>query len=83
MSLRRDGPEHIPAVPHEFPRTWRLAPGRGGSAGGRCGGSCPETRRPCVPLGWFLWGEEAFAEARGRDVPLLISVGCSACHWCQ
>ncbi len=35
------------------------------------------------PVDWFPWGEEAFAEARGRDVPLLISVGYSACHWCH
>lgn len=26
------------------------------------------------------WGPQAFAEARERDVPLLISVGYSACH---
>lgn len=35
------------------------------------------------PVDWFPWGEEAFAEARRRDVPLLISVGYSACHWCH
>ncbi|GAA2861510.1 thioredoxin domain-containing protein [Streptosporangium fragile] len=35
------------------------------------------------PVAWFEWGEEAFAEARRRDVPLLISVGYSACHWCH
>ncbi|WP_326825697.1 thioredoxin domain-containing protein [Streptosporangium sp. NBC_01756] len=35
------------------------------------------------PVDWFAWGEEAFAEARRRDVPLLISVGYSACHWCH
>ncbi len=35
------------------------------------------------PVDWFEWGEEAFAEARRRDVPLLISVGYSACHWCH
>ncbi|GAA3442263.1 thioredoxin domain-containing protein [Planomonospora venezuelensis] len=35
------------------------------------------------PVHWFEWGEEAFAEARRRDVPLLISVGYSACHWCH
>jgi uncharacterized protein YyaL (SSP411 family) len=29
------------------------------------------------------WGEEAFAEARERDVPILLSVGYSACHWCH
>jgi uncharacterized protein len=35
------------------------------------------------PVDWHEWGEEAFAEARRRDVPLLISVGYSACHWCH
>ncbi|MGA4994007.1 thioredoxin domain-containing protein [Nonomuraea bangladeshensis] len=35
------------------------------------------------PVDWWPWGEEAFAEARRRDVPLLISVGYSACHWCH
>ncbi|MEU6718542.1 thioredoxin domain-containing protein [Nonomuraea sp. NPDC046802] len=35
------------------------------------------------PVDWHPWGEEAFAEARDRDVPLLISVGYSACHWCH
>jgi uncharacterized protein YyaL (SSP411 family) len=35
------------------------------------------------PVDWHQWGEEAFEEARRRDVPLLISVGYSACHWCH
>ncbi|MDP9865042.1 MULTISPECIES: thioredoxin domain-containing protein [Streptosporangium] len=35
------------------------------------------------PVDWWPWGAEAFAEARRRDVPLLISVGYSACHWCH
>src|SRR4051812_8917620 len=35
------------------------------------------------PVDWREWGEEAFAEARARDVPLLISVGYAACHWCH
>ncbi|KGM14047.1 N-acylglucosamine 2-epimerase, partial [Cellulomonas bogoriensis 69B4 = DSM 16987] len=35
------------------------------------------------PVDWYEWGEEAFAAARERDVPLLISVGYSACHWCH
>jgi uncharacterized protein YyaL (SSP411 family) len=35
------------------------------------------------PVDWWPWGEEAMAEARRRDVPLLISVGYSACHWCH
>jgi uncharacterized protein YyaL (SSP411 family) len=32
---------------------------------------------------WWPWGEEAFAEARRRDVPLFVSVGYSTCHWCH
>ncbi len=35
------------------------------------------------PVDWFEWSEEAFAEARRRDVPILLSVGYSACHWCH
>ncbi len=35
------------------------------------------------PVWWFPWGPEAFAEARKRDVPVLLSVGYSACHWCH
>jgi uncharacterized protein len=35
------------------------------------------------PVDWWPWGEEAFAEARRRDLPVLISVGYAACHWCH
>ena len=35
------------------------------------------------PVDWYEWGEEAFAAARERDVPLLISAGYAACHWCH
>src|SRR5918911_5453883 len=35
------------------------------------------------PVDWREWGEEAFAEARSRDVPVLLSVGYAACHWCH
>src|SRR2546421_1047744 len=35
------------------------------------------------PVDWWPWGSEAFAEARRRDVPVLISVGWAACHWCH
>ncbi|MGI9017355.1 MAG: thioredoxin domain-containing protein [Euzebya sp.] len=35
------------------------------------------------PVDWFEWGDEAFAEARRRDVPLFLSVGYSSCHWCH
>ena len=30
------------------------------------------------PVDWHEWGDEAFAEARHRDVPVLLSVGYAA-----
>src|SRR2546426_10536887 len=35
------------------------------------------------PVDWYPWGDEAFAAASGRDVPIMLSVGYSACHWCH
>ncbi|HZE39177.1 MAG TPA: thioredoxin domain-containing protein, partial [Stackebrandtia sp.] len=35
------------------------------------------------PVDWHVWGDEALEEARRRDVPLFISVGYAACHWCH
>ena len=35
------------------------------------------------PVDWYAWGEEAFAAAHERGVPILLSVGYSACHWCH
>jgi len=35
------------------------------------------------PVDWWEWGPEAFAEARRRDTPILLSVGYAACHWCH
>ncbi|MFS0732477.1 DUF255 domain-containing protein [Microbacterium sp. 1P10UB] len=35
------------------------------------------------PVAWFPWEEEAFAEARRRDVPVMVSIGYSTCHWCH
>jgi Highly conserved protein containing a thioredoxin domain len=35
------------------------------------------------PVDWQEWGDAAFAEAHRRDVPILLSVGYAACHWCH
>ncbi|ARZ68184.1 membrane protein [Streptomyces albireticuli] len=35
------------------------------------------------PVDWWPWSPEAFEEARRRDVPVLLSVGYSSCHWCH
>ncbi|MDQ1748852.1 MAG: uncharacterized protein QOD07_3115 [Frankiaceae bacterium] len=35
------------------------------------------------PVDWWPWCDEAFAEAKARGVPVLLSVGYAACHWCH
>ncbi len=35
------------------------------------------------PVDWWEWGTDAFAAARERDVPVFLSVGYAACHWCH
>jgi uncharacterized protein YyaL (SSP411 family) len=35
------------------------------------------------PVSWYPWGDQAFAEARRRGVPVFLSIGYSTCHWCH
>ncbi|MEJ6537307.1 MAG: thioredoxin domain-containing protein [Mycobacterium sp.] len=35
------------------------------------------------PVHWQQWSPEALAEAARRDVPILLSIGYAACHWCH
>jgi len=35
------------------------------------------------PVHWQPWGPEAFAEAQRRNVPVIVSIGYSSCHWCH
>jgi hypothetical protein len=35
------------------------------------------------PVNWQQWGADAFAEAERRNVPVMISIGYSTCHWCH
>jgi uncharacterized protein YyaL (SSP411 family) len=35
------------------------------------------------PVHWRQWTPEALAEAAARDVPILLSIGYAACHWCH
>jgi uncharacterized protein YyaL (SSP411 family) len=35
------------------------------------------------PVHWWPWSDEAFVEAGRRSVPVLLSVGYAACHWCH
>ncbi len=35
------------------------------------------------PVHWQQWTPEALADAAARDVPILLSIGYAACHWCH
>jgi uncharacterized protein YyaL (SSP411 family) len=35
------------------------------------------------PVHWRQWTPDALAEAAHRDVPILLSIGYAACHWCH
>jgi uncharacterized protein len=35
------------------------------------------------PVRWHEWGEEAFAEARRENKPMLLDIGAVWCHWCH
>jgi uncharacterized protein YyaL (SSP411 family) len=35
------------------------------------------------PVHWREWSADALGEASTRDVPILLSVGYAACHWCH
>ncbi len=35
------------------------------------------------PVHWRQWTPDALAEAAERDVPILLSIGYAACHWCH
>jgi len=35
------------------------------------------------PVDWVEWSPAAFAEAKRRNVPVLVSIGYATCHWCH
>ncbi len=35
------------------------------------------------PVDWYPWGEEALERARRENLPILLSIGYAACHWCH
>tara|TARA_B100000029_G_scaffold516813_1_gene634897 strand:- start:78592 stop:80673 length:2082 start_codon:yes stop_codon:yes gene_type:complete len=35
------------------------------------------------PVNWYPWGEEALEKAKTEDIPIMLSIGYSACHWCH
>ena len=35
------------------------------------------------PINWLPWSEQVFERAKKENLPVLLSVGYSACHWCH
>ena len=35
------------------------------------------------PVDWYPWGEEALSRAKDEDIPIIVSIGYSTCHWCH
>ena len=35
------------------------------------------------PVDWYPWGQAALEAARDRDLPIFLSIGYAACHWCH
>src|SRR3990172_6103380 len=35
------------------------------------------------PVDWHAWGPEALGRALREDLPILLSIGYSSCHWCH
>ncbi|XAS67979.1 thioredoxin domain-containing protein [Micrococcaceae bacterium Sec5.7] len=62
-----------------------------GSQGGRPGAENALGHEPSAylrqhahnPVHWRPFGDEAFAFAATRDVPVFLSIGYAACHWCH
>ncbi|HEY1841110.1 MAG TPA: thioredoxin domain-containing protein [Mycobacterium sp.] len=54
-------------------------------AGNQLGGAASPYLRQHAdnPVHWQQWSPDALAEAARRDVPILLSIGYAACHWCH
>ena len=35
------------------------------------------------PVDWYPWCDEAFEKSRRDNLPIFLSIGYSACHWCH
>ena len=35
------------------------------------------------PVDWYPWGPEALERSRREQMPIFLSIGYSACHWCH
>lgn len=35
------------------------------------------------PVDWYPWGDEALQKSKEENLPILLSIGYSSCHWCH
>ena len=35
------------------------------------------------PVQWYPWSNEAFVQAKRKNLPIFLSIGYSSCHWCH
>ena len=35
------------------------------------------------PVDWYPWSDEAFEQAKIKNLPIFLSIGYSSCHWCH
>jgi hypothetical protein len=78
LRVSRDVLTQVHRAPDEHRLAWGSVPNRLASA------ASPYLLQHALnPVDWWEWGPDAFDEARRRDVPLLLSVGYSSCHWCH
>ncbi len=78
-------PQQFHRFVHNCLCLWVVDPAYGGGVPNRLSASTSPYLRQHAdnPVDWYEWGDEAFSAARSRDVPVLLSVGYSACHWCH
>lgn len=67
------------------PKSLRAPPISGAMTVNRLGEATSPYLRQHVdnPVHWQQWTPEALQEAQSRDVPILLSIGYAACHWCH
>ena len=35
------------------------------------------------PVNWFAWNDKTLSYAKRKNMPILLSIGYSSCHWCH
>ena len=35
------------------------------------------------PVNWYAWKKQSIEKAKKEDLPIILSIGYSACHWCH